>query len=109
MSGARQHDLTVQKNAAYLVEGTLEIPEDGYYIFGAMGAGGSKAIVGDHLLFDSKDVRGRMQSYVIPMKKGLYPLRIELFKPKDTGEIHFIIARTTASSDRWWETHIFRL
>jgi len=102
------NSLKVQENAAYLVEGTVEIPEDGYYIFAAM-AGGSKAIIGDHLLFDENNTQGRMQSYVIPLKKGPYPIRIELFKPKDTGEIHFIIARTTASNDRWWETQIFRL
>ena len=72
-----------QKNGfACLLEGHLEIQKEGYYIFLLDSYDWSRFYVGDQLLIDYDSVHGRGEpkSYIIPLKKGFYPLRLEYFQ-----------------------------
>jgi len=75
-----------QNNFALLIEGEIEIKEDGYYLFGLDSDDGSKLYLGNQLLinYDGLHGGGKTQSYVLPLAKGFYPLRLEYFQ-KDGG------------------------
>jgi predicted alpha/beta superfamily hydrolase len=85
--GFEINKLPHQKNFALLITGELEITKDGYYLFGLDANDGSKIYLGNQLLmtYDSLLTKGKTQSYVLPLAKGFYPIRIEYFK-KDSGQ-----------------------
>jgi len=73
-------------NFALLIEGELEIKQDGYYIFGLDSDDGSKLFLNNQLLinYDGLHGAGNVQSYMVPLAKGFYPIRLEYFQ-KDGG------------------------
>jgi predicted alpha/beta superfamily hydrolase len=75
-----------QNNFALLIEGEIEIKQDGYYVFGLDSDDGSKLYLGNQLLIDYDGLHGsgKTQSYVLPLAKGFYPIRLEYFQ-KDGG------------------------
>lgn len=103
------NSIKVQKNAAYLLEGFFEVPEDGYSVFFAHAENGARAMLGDLVLFEFDGAHQKGKSFVVPLRKGLYPLRIEFFKLQNAGPVHFMIARTNSSNDRWWQSERFTL
>jgi predicted alpha/beta superfamily hydrolase len=73
-------------NFALLIEGELEIKQDGYYIFGLDSDDGSRVFLNHQLLidYDGLHAAGTIQSYMVPLAKGFYPIRLEYFQ-KDGG------------------------
>jgi predicted alpha/beta superfamily hydrolase len=71
-------------NFALLTEGFIEIKEDGYYTFLLNSDDGSKFYLGDKLLIDYDGMHGRWasKSYMVPLEKGFYPVRLEYFQNK---------------------------
>ncbi|QMU26732.1 alpha/beta hydrolase-fold protein [Adhaeribacter radiodurans] len=69
--------LQSQSGFACLLEGFLEVPEAGYYIFQMGDDSSSKVYVGKHLVLGNYNVPGAGQSYMVPLEKGFYPIRIE--------------------------------
>lgn len=68
-----------QNPSAYLVEGFLEVEEDGYYVFGLSSEKSSKFYLGDQLLIKSEGLpeNFKMESFLVPLQKGFYPIRLE--------------------------------
>ncbi|RDC65595.1 alpha/beta hydrolase-fold protein [Adhaeribacter pallidiroseus] len=67
---------------ACLVEGFLEVPEEGYYIFQMADDSTSRVYLGKELIMGQNNVAGTGQSYLLPLQKGFYPIRVEyLQKP----------------------------
>lgn len=75
-----------QNNFAVVIDGQFEVKEEGYYIFGMSSDDGSKVYLDNHLIIDLDGLHGDdiERSYIAPLKKGFYPLRIEYFQ-KDGG------------------------
>lgn len=71
-----------QKNFACLLEGQIEIKEDGYYVFGLDCDGGARLFVAGQPIIDYDGLHStnNYQSYVLPLKKGFYPTRLEYFE-----------------------------
>jgi hypothetical protein len=71
-----------QTNFACLIEGFIEIQDAGYYVFALDSDDGSKLFLGDQLLmaYDGLHGGGSPRSYLIPLEKGFYPIRIEYFQ-----------------------------
>jgi predicted alpha/beta superfamily hydrolase len=69
-------------NFACLFEGYFEIPGDGYYYFGIVSNDGSKLFFGDKLIIDNDGVHNTesVKTFVLPLKKGFYPVRVEYFQ-----------------------------
>ena len=73
-----------KKDYALVVEGYLEATEEGYYIFLLQGDKGTKFYLGNRLLMQWDGGYTRMNdSYVVPLQKGLYPIRIEYLHKKE--------------------------
>jgi len=97
-----------EKNTAWLIEGFVNIPEDGHYVFASQSEHFVSATIAKLPLINTDGKDSKSQSFVVPLKKGLFPLRIEFFRPKGSGEIHFMIGGATGSNDRWWTNPILR-
>ncbi len=86
-SGITDKDFNVSKlpkatHFACLVEGFLEIQQDGYYIFVLDSDDGSKLFLGDKLLIDYDGLHGggNDKTFLVPLTKGFYPIRLEFFQ-----------------------------
>jgi len=74
-------------NFALLIDGYMEVKEDGYYIFGLDSDDGSKLYLNNQLVIDNDGLHGSSgggKSYILPLQKGFYPFRLEYFQ-KDGG------------------------
>jgi predicted alpha/beta superfamily hydrolase len=67
---------------ATLMEGYLEIQKEGHYVFVLDSDDGSKLFLGDHLLidYDGTHGNGKPKTYLVPLEKGFYPVRLEYFQ-----------------------------
>lgn len=76
-----------KENFACLFEGFMEAVTDGYYIFGLNSDDGSKFYLGQKLLIDNDGLHtgDAVKSFVLPLQKGFYPVRIEYFQ-KEGGK-----------------------
>jgi hypothetical protein len=86
-SGIADKDFDVNKlprptNFATLLEGYIEIQKEGYYIFVLDSDDGSKLFLGDNLLIDYDGLHGngKPKTYLVPLEKGFYPVRLEYFQ-----------------------------
>jgi len=86
-SGTIDKDFTFHKfpskiHFACLFEGLLEIKEEGYYIFVLDSDDGAKFYLKNKLLidYDGSHTNNQSQTYLLPLKKGFYPLRLEYFQ-----------------------------
>jgi predicted alpha/beta superfamily hydrolase len=113
-SGEVQKDFSLKKfksknNAAVLIEGYIDIPEDGYYVVAANAPDGSALYLGDRVILETKPGNTRLESFAIPLKKGLYSLRFESFRKSGSPDFEYYIFRTKAGNDNWWETPFLTL
>jgi predicted alpha/beta superfamily hydrolase len=68
-------------NFGLLVEGWLNIKEDGYYTFLLTSDEGAKLFVNNRPIIDENGAHWRLQrSFMVPMKKGFYPIRIDYYQ-----------------------------
>ncbi len=75
-----------ENNFGLVLSGQLEIKEDGYYVFAITSDDGSKFFLNNQLLidFDGLHSADEPRTYIMPLKKGFYPVREEYFQ-KDGG------------------------
>ncbi len=76
--------LAVPQASACILEGWLEIKEEGYYMFVVEPQGATKWWLGDKTLieYDGVDGAKRFRTFVLPLTKGFYPLRLETLLKK---------------------------
>ncbi|SFD24047.1 Predicted hydrolase of the alpha/beta superfamily [Chitinophaga sp. CF118] len=74
-----------KNNYALVIDGLLEAKEDGYYIFVLDADKNSKLYLNNRLLIRwAGSYSNRTYSYILPLEKGFYPLRLEyLHKNED--------------------------
>jgi hypothetical protein len=74
--------LPAKNNFALLFEGMLEIKEEGYYLLGVASDDGGKLYLKDKLIINNDGLHDaeNPHSFLIPLKKGFYPVRLEYFQ-----------------------------
>jgi predicted alpha/beta superfamily hydrolase len=84
--------LPSKTNFACLLEGYIEIINDGYYVFAIVSNDGSKLFLGDKLIIDNDVVRSaeNIKSFVLPLKKGFYPIRIEYLQKDESSSLQLL-------------------
>lgn len=84
-------NLPNQNKLACLIEGYMEIKEDGYYSLLIDTDDAAKLYLSDQLIisYDGIDKNMRLQTYILPLEKGFYPLRLEYFQKKGGGSLRF--------------------
>lgn len=85
-----------KSNFACLFEGYFEIVKDGYYVFALVSNDGSKLFLGDKLLIDNDGVRTNesVKSFVLPLNKGFYPVRVEYFQKDENSVLQLLYMNT---------------
>jgi predicted alpha/beta superfamily hydrolase len=86
-------------NFACLFEGYLEVVKDGYYIFGINSDDGAKLYLGGKLVLDNDGLHdgSATKSFVLPLQKGFYPVRLEYFQKEGGSSINlvYLVPETT--------------
>jgi len=84
-------NLPNQNKLAYLIEGYMEIKEDGYYSLLIDTDDAAKLYLNDQLIisYDGINKNMRLQTYILPLEKGFYPLRLEYFQKKGGWGLRF--------------------
>ena len=79
--------LPAKTNFACLFEGYFEIVKDGYYIFALISNEGSKLFLRDKLIIDNDGIHSAssVKSFILPLEKGFYPVRIEYFQKNESS------------------------
>lgn len=90
-------------NAHIVLQGSLNIPEDGTYVIFCDGYTKVRFDLEGTTLFkqDSADLYPS-QSYVASLVKGNYAVKLELTRRPD-HQPNFLIFKTTPPYERWWE------
>lgn len=95
-SGIADKNFTFNKlpskvNFGCLFEGLIEIQEEGYYIFSVQSDDGVKLFLKNQLIIDYDGVHEGMQrqSFLMPLKKGFYPITIEYFQQEGWADLQF--------------------
>lgn len=84
-------NLPNQNKLACLIEGYMEIKEDGYYSLLIDTDDAAKLYLRDQLIigYDGIDKNMQLQTYLLPLEKGFYPLRLEYFQKKGGWPLRF--------------------
>jgi predicted alpha/beta superfamily hydrolase len=84
--------LTAKADFACLFEGYIEITEDGYYLWAIGSNDGSRLWLGNKLIIDNDGIHTdeSFKSYIIPLEKGFYPVRLEYFQKDENHNLQFI-------------------
>ncbi|MBN1907403.1 MAG: hypothetical protein JW927_20155 [Deltaproteobacteria bacterium] len=79
-------------NFACLLTGYLKIEKEGYYIFGMDSTDGSRLFINNRLLIDHDGLhlRGRLETFVVPLQKGFHPFCIEYFRQDGEASLGLI-------------------
>lgn len=95
-SGITDKEFTFQKlpsktHFACLFQGQLEIKEEGYYIFVIDADDGAKFFLGNKLLinYDGVHKSRKTQTYLVPLKQGFYPMKLEYFQKEGGMDLRF--------------------
>jgi predicted alpha/beta superfamily hydrolase len=78
-------------NFGLVMEGDVEIKEEGYYIFGLSSDDGSKLYLDGQLLIDNDGLHGEVsKSFMVPLKKGFYHLHMDYFQKDGDRQLKLI-------------------
>ena len=85
-------NLPLKKNFALVAEGYVEITEDGYYLWVIGSNDGSRLYINNTLLIDNDGIHNseNLKSFMIPMQKGFYPLKLEYFQTDESHNLQLI-------------------
>jgi hypothetical protein len=83
--------LPAKNNFGLVFEGLLEIQEEGYYLLGVASDDGSKLYLKDKLLINHDGLHGSQSphTFLIPLKKGFYPVKLEYFQKGHGADLQF--------------------
>ncbi|HEY0054573.1 MAG TPA: alpha/beta hydrolase-fold protein [Pedobacter sp.] len=72
-----------------VLEGMLEIQKEGYYVLSIASDDGSKLYFSDKLIIDNDGFHGSQSShsFLMPLKKGFYPVKLEYFQSTGGADI----------------------
>lgn len=81
-----------QNNFGVVMDGQIEVKQEGYYLFGLQSDDGSKVYLDDKLIIDLDGLHDAdmARSYIVPLKKGFYPVRIEYFQKEGGRKLDFV-------------------
>ncbi|MFI5138033.1 MAG: alpha/beta hydrolase-fold protein [Sphingobacteriales bacterium] len=91
-----------QDNFALLIDGWMEIKEEGYYVFGLSSDDGSKFYLNDELILNDDGLHGSdaIKSYILPLQKGFYPFRLEYFQKDGGRDLKLVYITPSALSSK---------
>jgi predicted alpha/beta superfamily hydrolase len=84
--------LKSQSNFGCVFEGYIKVETDGYYLFGLDSDDGSKFYFNNKLIIsnDGRHATGNIKTYIVPLQKGFYPVKVEFFQREGGMDLQLI-------------------
>jgi predicted alpha/beta superfamily hydrolase len=90
------------------VERNLDIPADGYYVFGTDSSGKLRLSVAGRQLIDNDDaLRPTREAVVMPLQRGVYRMRLEFQRAVPGAEVSLVIFPCKDDEPEWWNHRLF--
>lgn len=83
---------------ACVLEGVLEVPEEGYYIFGLGNNNAARVQIGEQSIINEQQAINR-QSFIIYLQKGFYPIKVEGVRKKGGQQFSPVFWRKESESN----------
>lgn len=79
-------------NFGLVIDGQFEVKQEGYYVLGLASDDGCKVYLDNKLIIDLDGLHDAdiNRSYIAPLKKGFYPLRIEYFQKEGGRKLDLV-------------------
>ena len=84
--------LPARSDFGCIFEGYLKIDMEGYYGFALCSSDGSKLFINGHEIINNDGLHGSdwYKSYLVPLQKGFYPVRLEYFENEGNRHLYLI-------------------
>lgn len=93
-------ELPAKNNFGCVFEGYIKIEEEGYYIFALDSDDGSRLVFNGREIVNNDGVHGsdNAKTYVAPLQKGFYPVRVEYFQGEGDKQLRLIYLKPGQNS-----------
>jgi predicted alpha/beta superfamily hydrolase len=108
----KEVDFTVagRDTFAGTVERNLDIPVEGYYVFGIQSSSKVRLSVAGRALIDSDGARGHSkQAFIVPLRRGVYRVHLEFQRAANTEDIGMIVFQCKDGEPEWWKNELFKV
>lgn len=92
-----------EESGLHLIEGKFDIFKNAYYVFVLSSENDARLTVGGFPTINIEKGYKREQSFVLPLKRGSYTIRLEYLAEGDLTEIHFGCFISSSNNKSWWE------
>ncbi len=84
--------LPSRSNFGCVFEGYIKVDMEGYYTFALCSSDGSKLFINEREIINNDGLHGSdwYKSYVVPLQKGFYPVRLEYFQSEGNQRLDLI-------------------
>ena len=91
---------------AVTVERSLEIPVEGYYVFGVQSSNKVRLSVAGRPLIDSD---GGQRAYIVPLRRGAYQVRLEYQHATKASDVNLLVFQCKDGEPECWKNELFKL
>lgn len=92
-----------------VMERNIEIPADGYYVFGTDSPDNVRVWVAGTRLIDENTRKVRNQhSVVMPLRRGTYPIRVEFQRASKSSEVGFLVLPWNDAAPKGWKEALIK-
>jgi hypothetical protein len=93
-----------------LLEGHLEVPEDGYYVLLVESTDQARLSLSGKVLIEVDTSHGgRERAYVVPLRRGQYRARLEFRHPTSASQVRLTIFQSKEGESAWWRNRLVRI
>ena len=91
------------------IAGNLDIPADGYYVLAVFTDKARLALSGKPL-FEQDGAKGApYRGFVVPLQRGVYPLRVDFLHLAKTSGLDFIVFQARNGEPEWWKNKLVEI
>jgi len=88
----------------------LAIPAEGYYVIGVGTSGQVRVSLAGTTLFEHDGAHGQRQhAFVVPLRRGVYPLRVEFRPAAKTPDLDVVVFQCKDGEPEWWKNQLILL
>lgn len=92
------------------VERSIEIPVEGYYVFGVESSNKVRLSVAGRPLIDNDGARGHSkQAFIAPLQRGVYRVRLEFQRTAETSDLEMTVFQCKDGEPEWWKNELFKV
>jgi predicted alpha/beta superfamily hydrolase len=92
------------------VERNVQIPAEGYYVLGIATPDKARVTLAGQALVEQDGATGTPhEAFIVPLQRGVYPLRVDFLCTTKTSQLDFIIFRVKDGEAEWWNNELLKL